>query len=190
LTCGIKPGVFRIGKGCLPNLLIGDGFYSFPVGSRLTVGITRLTDDGSSTVFEDDGGGGKFSGMSDGEGCAGKAEACGDLCGAAEKAESGTAAGFANDFDFEPGDAVADAGTEGLGAGLLGGKAGGEALGCIAFAEAVGLLRGSIDAVEEAASVAIHGALDAANLNHIDSRTNDHAVSKLQHFVNAVDKAG
>jgi hypothetical protein len=85
------------------------------------------------------------------------------------KAEGRPSAGFADDLDLKPADAVADAGSQGLGSRLLGGKAGGKALGGVALAQAVGLLSGGVNAVEKAAAVAIHGLLDAPDLSQIDS---------------------
>ncbi len=124
-----------------------------------------------------------------GEGRTGSTDPPGNLRSPAVEPNRRSASRFADNLDFQPVYPSADPRPKGFGGCLLGGKARGQALSGVALSKAVGLLRGGIDAIEEAASVAIHGVLDAANLNHIDSRTNDHAVFKLQHFVNAVDKA-
>jgi len=88
---------------------------------------------------------------------------------AAVEAEGWPAAGFADDLDLKPVDAVADACSQGFRSSLLGGEAGSKAFGRIALAQAIGLFRGSVDAIEKAAAVAIHGLLDAPDLSQIDA---------------------
>ena len=117
------------------------------------------------SVFEDDAGLSEGGGVGEGEGGARYAKARGDFGGTAMEAEGGPSAELADNFNLKPGDAVADAGAEGLGAGFLGGESGGKALGGIALAQAVGLFGGSVDAVEEAAPVALDGAVDAADFS-------------------------
>ena len=84
----------------------------------------------------------------------GDAELAGALGGAAGQMEGGLAAGLAHDFQFEPTDTLADAGAEGLGPSFLGGEAGGEALGCVLLAPAVGDLAGGEDAAQKAVAEA------------------------------------
>lgn len=127
------------------------------------------------SVFEDDAGLGERCGVSKGKGGAGDAEAGGDLGCAAMESEGGPAGELADNLEFEPGDAEADAGAEGLGAGFFGGKAGGKALGGFALAQAVCLFRGGIDTIEEAGPVTLDGAMDAVNLDQVDAGADDHA---------------
>jgi predicted lipid-binding transport protein (Tim44 family) len=92
----------------------------------------------------------RFGGVGDGKRGAGYAQAGGNLGGAPVKPEGGPSAGLAHDLDLQPAYAVADARSQGLGSGFLGGKAGGKALGGLALAQAIGLFRGGVDAVEKA----------------------------------------
>jgi len=103
------------------------------------------------------------------------AEAGGDFGGAAGEVERWALAGEAEDFEFAPGDAAADAGAEGLGGCLLGGKAGGEAFGGGSlFLAAVGDLGGRVDAVEEGVAEAGERVLDAGDLDHVGAEAEDH----------------
>jgi GNAT superfamily N-acetyltransferase len=88
--------------------------------------------------------------VGDGESGAGRAQAGGNLGGAPVEAEGGPSAWLADDLDLQPAYAEADARSQGLGSRLLGGKAGGKALGGVALAQAIGLFRGGVDAVEKA----------------------------------------
>ena len=99
----------------------------------------------------------------------------GNLGGAAMKAEGGPAGELADNLEFEPGDAEADAGAEGLGASFFGCEACGKTLGGIALAETICLFCRGVDAIEEARPVALNGAMDAVNLDQIDASSDDHA---------------
>ena len=101
-------------------------------------------------VFEHHAGHGQVGGVGDGKGGVGHAQARGNLGGAPVKPERGPSAGFADHFDLQPAHAMADAGSQGLGACFLGGKAGGKALSGLALAQAIGLFRAGVDAVEKA----------------------------------------
>ena len=103
--------------------------------------------------------------MSEAKRGAGDAEAAGSLKGSASQFEGGLARGQADDFELQPTDAVADAGAESLGGGLLGGKASGEALGGVALAAAVGDLAWGIDAAEESLAEASDTVRDAFDFN-------------------------
>ena len=83
----------------------------------------------SVPIFEDYAGRGEFGGVGNREGGAGKPQPRGDLGCAAVKAEAGPPAWFAHDLELQPAHSEADAGSQSLGAGLLGGKPGGKALG-------------------------------------------------------------
>jgi hypothetical protein len=73
----------------------------------------------------------------------------GNLGGAAVKLQCGPSARLPDDLDLQPVDAAADACSQAFGACFLGGKPGGKALRGFALAQAVGLLRGGVDAVEK-----------------------------------------
>jgi hypothetical protein len=98
------------------------------------------------------------------------------------KQEGGPSAGFARDLDLQPVHALADACSQSLGAGLLGGKPGGKALRRLALAMAIGLLSGSEHAVQKPLPVAIHGALNALYLHQVDSGANNHAIYEATSF--------
>ena len=104
------------------------------------------------------------------------AQSCGNLRGAAMEPQAGPSARFADHFDLQPVHPVADAGSQRLGSGLLGRKAGRKALGGVALAQAIGLLRRGVHAIEKARAVAIHRLLDAPDLHQIDSGADDHLV--------------
>ena len=98
----------------------------------------------------------------------------GSLGRAAVEFETRASVGFADDLNLKPVHALTDAGPEGLGAGLLGGEAGGQAFGGIASAHTVGLLAGCVDAIKKPGAEAIQGALDAIDLHQIYARADDH----------------
>jgi hypothetical protein len=95
------------------------------------------------------------------------------------KLEGGPSAGLTRDLDLQPTDAVADARSQGLGSGLFGGKPRGKALRGLALAQAIGLLRRRVHAVEKALPKAIHGLLDTPDLCQVDSGADNHASLKL-----------
>ena len=73
----------------------------------------------------------------------------GNLRGAAMKAKARLSAWLPHHLDLQPVHAVADPGAERLGCGFLGGKPRGKALGRIALAQAVRLLRGEVNPIEK-----------------------------------------
>ena len=89
--------------------------------------------------------------MGNGKGSAGHAQPRGNLGGAPVKLEVGPPARLANHFDLKPVHTETDAGSQGLGSRLFGGKPRGKALCGLALAAAIGLLRAGVDAVEKAA---------------------------------------
>lgn len=97
-----------------------------------------------------------------------------DFRSPAVKANRGTAAWLADDFDFEPVHSSADAGSKGFCGSFLCGESGGKALGRIPLPHAVGLLGGRIHAIEEALPEALNRLLDPLDLNQVDAATNDH----------------
>jgi hypothetical protein len=118
-------------------------------------------------VFCGDDGDGGGTGVGEREGETADAEACGDLGGAAVEMELGSLAGATADFELAPVDAAADAGAEGLGSGLLGSEAGGEALCIVLLRHAVGDLAGGVDAGEEGFTEALVAALDALYFDEV-----------------------
>ena len=80
--------------------------------------------------------------VGDGECCVGDTEVRGNLGGPAVEAQVGATAGLPHHLNLQPVHPAADSGAQGLGGRLLGGKSRGQALGSIALAHAVGLLRG------------------------------------------------
>src|SRR5271165_2810250 len=104
------------------------------------------------------------------------AEAGGDLGGAAVVLDRGLPARFPDDLDLKPAHTVADACAQCLGARLLGGKPRGETFRGITFAQAICLLAGRVDAVEEAGPIAVNGLPNPPDLRQIDSAANDHSV--------------
>src|SRR5579859_3212105 len=84
------------------------------------------------------------------------AEAVGVLKGLAAEAQGGALAGQADDLNVLPGDAVAQAGADGLETGLFGGKAGGQAFGRVGPGQAVAQLSRGEDPVKKTVSKALH----------------------------------
>src|SRR5208337_2676471 len=107
---------------------------------------------------------------------AGNAHTGGSFSGAAMEEECRPAARFPYHFNLKPVHPVADTCAQSLGSCFLGCEPGSEAFGREAFAQAIGLLARSVDAVEEALAEAIDGVLDALNLNQVDAGTYDHPV--------------
>src|SRR5271157_1973547 len=160
----------------------GKGHAARRIPGRHRAPVARIAEGADlSPVFEHHAGHGKASGVGEGKGGAGYAQAGGNLGSAPMKLECGSSARLADDLDLQPAHAVADARSQGLGSRFLGGKSGGKALGGLALAQAVGLLRGGVDAVEKPLAVTIHGLLDAPDLHQIDSGADDHAM-KVNHF--------
>jgi len=83
------------------------------------------------------------------------------------KKNAGLSACCPSYLNLQPVHSIADASAQGLGGGLLGGKASGKTLCCLALAQAVGLLCRGVDAIQKSAPIAIHGVLDAPNVNQI-----------------------
>ena len=117
--------------------------------------------------------------MRQGKGGVLDAKARGKLGSAAVETQAGAAAGLAGDFNFEPGDAVADAGSKSLGGGFLGGEAGGEAFRGVALAQAIGLLQRRLDAVQKAVAKAADRPLNAHDFGDVNSRADEHVAWRL-----------
>lgn len=102
------------------------------------------------------------------------AAGAGDLVGAAGDAEFGCAGGGSEDLDVGPGDAVGQAGAEGLHGGLFGGEARGEVLEATAV---VGLGGGALvvreASLEEAVAVLGEHLLDSGGFDQIDAVSDD-----------------
>ena len=114
--------------------------------------------------------------MGDGKSCVRYAEMVCDFPGPAMKLNFGPTTALSHDLDLQPSYAVANARSEGLCGGLLGGETRREAFGGVALAQAVGLFRRRKNPVEEPLPVAVYRLLDAPNFRQIDSRTNNHSV--------------
>jgi len=130
----------------------------------------------SALVFQNHVGHREACGMRDRKRGVSYAQLRGNLGGAAMEAQVGATAGLPHHFDLQPVHASADACSEGLGAGLFGGKPSGQAFGRIAFAQAVGLLGGGEDAIQKSLSVALKRLLDARDFNQVNTAADDHAV--------------
>ena len=102
--------------------------------------------------------------------------ASGNLRGAAVKTQTRPSARLPDDFDLEPVDSEADAGPERLGGGFFGGKTGGKTLGGVAFSQAIGLFLSEVNAIEKTPPKAIHGVLDARDLDQVDSGAGNHVL--------------
>lgn len=96
--------------------------------------------------------------------------------------KTGLAARRPRNLNLPPTDAVTDSGTESLGRRLLGREADRKALGGIALAQAIGLLRRGKDTIQKTGAEANHGLLDARNFDEIDSGADYHSAYTLQHF--------
>lgn len=110
----------------------------------------------------------------------GDAELSGNGTGASGEMEGGTLAGKTADFQLLPGNAVLDAGAQGLGGGFFRGESGGKAFGGVGFGAAVVDFGGREDAAEEAVAVALHGARDARHFNEIDPGAHQHEATVAQ----------
>jgi YfiH family protein len=127
----------------------------------------------ASVSFKDDLGEGLVGGVGDAEGDVFDAEAVGDFGGFAVELDGGAAAALAYDFDVDPADAAAPAGTEGFHCGFLGGEAAGEALVFIFEAFAIFAFGGGVEAAENCFAVALDGGLYTPNFRDIDSEADD-----------------
>ena len=128
-----------------------------------------------ASVFGDDDGDGGGAGVGERKREVANAEARGNLCGTAVKVQLRALAGEAADLDLAPVDAAADAGAEGLGSGLFGGKARGQAFGVVLLRHAVGDLAGSVDAVKEGLAEALVAALDPVDFDEVSAEAEDQA---------------
>lgn len=88
---------------------------------------------------------------------------------AAIETQARPAAWLPYDFNLKPVDAEADACAERFGGSFLGCKTRGKALSRVALAQAISFLRGQVHAVEKSRAISIHGVLNAADFNDIDS---------------------
>src|ERR1700758_187717 len=109
-----------------------------------------------------------------GEGHVPDSEALGDFPGTSGEVQVWPAAGLAADLQFLPRDAMLDAGAEGLGSCLLGGKSSREALGAVLFVLAVSDLPGSEDPREKTLSKALNRLRNAVDFDHIDAGSDEH----------------
>ncbi len=120
----------------------------------------------------------------------GDAELSGNGTGAAGEMEGWTPAGIAADFQFLPGNAVVNAGTESLGGGFLSGETGGEGFGGVGFCPAIVDFGGGKDAAEESVAVALDGTRDARHFDEVDPGTHEHEATVAQRKTLAVRPLG
>ncbi len=107
--------------------------------------------------------------MGDGKSGVRNAKQLGNLRGSTVKLDCRASTAVANHFYFQPIHSLAYAGSEGLRGCLLGGKPRRETLSGVALAQAVGLFRRGINAVEKSLPITIHRLLDAPNFRQVDS---------------------
>src|SRR5215467_1823530 len=100
--------------------------------------------------------------------CALAAEAFGELSRLAIEFQNGTLSGHAKHLYILPGDTMAQAGSDGLHSGFLGGKSGGQALSGIGLAHAVADLSGGEDAPEKTLAKTLHGGLDPPHFGDVN----------------------
>ena len=98
----------------------------------------------SLPVFEHYAGHGQRGAVGNGKRGAGCAQVRGKLRRATVKEQRGPATRLTRHFNLKPAHAMADACSQRLGSGFLGGKAGGKALCGFALAQAIGLLGGGV----------------------------------------------
>jgi len=102
------------------------------------------------------------------------AEAVGVFQGLAGEANGGALAGETDDLDVVPGDAVAQAGSDGLEAGFFGGKAGGQAFGGVGLGQAIAELFRGKNTAKEALPKALYGGLDPGDFGDVNSCAYNH----------------
>ena len=107
------------------------------------------------------------------------AEPGGELLGATVKGERGTTTFFADHFNLEPANAAADPRAECFGGGFFSSKTCSEAFSSIAFSEAVGKFRGSVDAREKSLAIAGVCAANASNFGEVNAGAENHPEYKL-----------
>jgi len=134
------------------------------------------------TALQNNAGRRKFCRMSQGQRDCGKTHPFCNLFRSPVEPQAGPSARLPNHFELQPVHPVADPRSQGLRSGLFGGKSGGKALCCVALAQAIGLFRLGINPVQKAASISVNGAPYAANLDKINSRSNDHVVYQTTTF--------
>jgi hypothetical protein len=102
------------------------------------------------------------------------AESRGKLRRPSVKFQHRALAGKPNDLNILPGNAVAQAGSNGLHAGFLGSKAGRQALSGIGLARTVPDLRGSEYTPQKTVAKALYGSLNAIHFDDVNSRPYNH----------------
>ncbi len=112
--------------------------------------------------------------MSNREGGMRDAQVGGPFSCAAVKDNGWPAARGTDDLDFKPCDTAADACTERLGGSLLRRESRRKALSSIALAQAVCLLGGRVDPIEEAAAIALPRRANALDFDHVNAAADDH----------------
>ena len=108
------------------------------------------------------------------------AELSGDGTGTAAENQGGTAAWSATDFKFFPGNAMLDAGAEGLGSGFFSSKAGSKTLSKAGSGAAIGYFLIGEHAFKEALAVAFDGTRDARNFDEVDAGSDQHDATVAQ----------
>jgi len=114
--------------------------------------------------------------MRDAERDALHAEVRGDFCGFSGESEGGAAALLADDFEIDPADAVAPAGSERFHGGFLRGEAASVAFELIPEALAIFDFVGREDAAEEKLAAALNGRLDARDFGDVNTQANDQEI--------------
>lgn len=104
----------------------------------------------------------------------------GNGTGATAEVQGGTLAGETPDLELSPGNAVLNAGAESFGSGLLGGKAGGKALGGGGFGAAIRDFLIGKHAAEEPLAKALDGPRNAGNFDQIDAGADEHEATVAQ----------
>lgn len=98
----------------------------------------------------------------------------GNLAGASGEIEVGALTRLAPNFEFFPGDAVLNAGAQGLGSRLFGRKTRCKAFGAVLLSLAVSDLLWSKNTAKEAVAIAGNGLRDTVDLNDVDAGSDEH----------------
>jgi len=102
------------------------------------------------------------------------AQSRGELCRFAMELQNWTLAGQPNDLNVVPGNAMAQAGANGLHSGFFGGKAGRQALSGVGLAHTVPDLRGSEHPTQKTVAKALQGGLNPVYLTDVNSSPYNH----------------
>ena len=135
-----------------------------------------------ASIFKQNAGHCQICRMRQGQGYVSDSHGRCQLRGTSMKPQCGPSPGFANHLNLQPVHAPADPGSQGLCAGLLGRKTGGETLGSLMFALAVRPFRASEDSVQETLSESFQGLLNAPDFNQVDTASDDHSVYQAKSF--------